>query len=238
MSIDLSEFHDVFFEECFEGLDVMESGLLNLDHGADVEEINSIFRAAHSIKGGSASFGFMEISNFTHVMETLLDEMRDGLRQVTKPAVDLLLESVDVLRNMVNAARDGASSDAKRVAEVQGKLEAILAGGDQSAEVEASAEPEPEAPAEPEPEAPVEQEQSDIARVGWKIKFSPHADMLKGGNEPIRLFRELKEMGELKVTADSTVLPLLEAIDPTASYLRWELELRSEASDEDVLAVA
>ncbi|PCJ23693.1 MAG: chemotaxis protein CheA, partial [SAR86 cluster bacterium] len=73
MSIDLSEFHDMFFEECFEGLDVMESGLLSLDKSADVEEINAIFRAAHSIKGGGASFGFMEMSSFTHVMETLLD---------------------------------------------------------------------------------------------------------------------------------------------------------------------
>ncbi|NNJ93621.1 MAG: hypothetical protein HKP57_02645, partial [Halobacteria archaeon] len=52
MSIDLSEFHDVFFEECFEGLEVMESGLLTLDQGTDIEEINAIFRAAHSIKGG------------------------------------------------------------------------------------------------------------------------------------------------------------------------------------------
>ena len=67
MSIDLSELHDVFFEECFEGLEVMESGLLNLDQGTDIEDINAIFRAAHSIKGGVASFGFTEISEFTHV---------------------------------------------------------------------------------------------------------------------------------------------------------------------------
>ncbi len=63
MSIDLAQFHQVFFEESFEGLDVMESGLLNLDLGSvDDEEINTIFRAAHSIKGGSGTFGFMEVS--------------------------------------------------------------------------------------------------------------------------------------------------------------------------------
>ena len=128
MSIDLSEFHDIFFEECFEGLNVMESGMLNLDHGTDIEDINTIFRAAHSIKGGSASFGFMEISSFTHVMETLLDEMRSGHRAVTRPAVDLLLISVDDLRGMVDAAKAHTDIDQTRVSEVRRKLDSLLSG--------------------------------------------------------------------------------------------------------------
>jgi two-component system, chemotaxis family, sensor kinase CheA len=75
MAIDMAQFHQVFFEESFEGLDAMESGLLNLDLGAvDAEAINTIFRAAHSIKGGSGTFGFTVVSDFTHVMETLLDD--------------------------------------------------------------------------------------------------------------------------------------------------------------------
>ena len=108
MSIDMAQFNQVFFEESFEGLDVMENGLLNMDPGTvDAEEINAIFRAAHSIKGGSGTFGFMHISDFTHTMETLLDEMRDGRRQVNADAVNVLLQSVDVLREMLSAARDG-----------------------------------------------------------------------------------------------------------------------------------
>ena len=101
MSIDMAQFHQVFFEESFEGLDIMETGLLNLDMGdVDDEEINTIFRAAHSIKGGSGTFGFTSVSDFTHVMETLLDEMRDGRRQVTKTAVGVLLGSVDCLTRL------------------------------------------------------------------------------------------------------------------------------------------
>jgi len=116
MSIDMAQFHQVFFEESFEGLDVMENGLLNMDPGeADPEEINSIFRAAHSIKGGSGTFGFSNVSEFTHVMETLLDEMRDGRRPVTDDAVNVLLASVDVLRDMLTAARDGGEPDEERV---------------------------------------------------------------------------------------------------------------------------
>jgi len=93
MSMDLSEFLDVFLEECFEGLEAMESGLLNLDESTDLEEVNTIFRAAHSIKGGSAAFGFNHISEFTHVMETLLDQLRSGKRRVDQATVDLLLSA-------------------------------------------------------------------------------------------------------------------------------------------------
>jgi two-component system chemotaxis sensor kinase CheA len=74
MSIDLSQFYEVFIEESFEGLEAMEAELLNLEPGdVDSEIINTIFRAAHSIKGGSGTFGFMAIADFTHVLETLLD---------------------------------------------------------------------------------------------------------------------------------------------------------------------
>ena len=79
MSIDMSQFLDTFYEESFEGLEIMETELLALDAGnADSETINTIFRAAHSIKGGSGTFGLNAVADFTHVMETLLDEMRDG----------------------------------------------------------------------------------------------------------------------------------------------------------------
>jgi two-component system chemotaxis sensor kinase CheA len=88
MSIDMEmeEILNLFFEESFEGLDAMESGLLTLEDAADKETINTIFRAAHSIKGGAGTFGFMEISGFTHSVETLLDEMRNGARGVTPDA--------------------------------------------------------------------------------------------------------------------------------------------------------
>ena len=73
---------------------------------ADAETINTIFRAAHSIKGGSGTFGLNSVASFTHVMETLLDEMRDGKREVTQEGVDILLSSVDVLREMLQSLRD------------------------------------------------------------------------------------------------------------------------------------
>ena len=79
MNMDMQRFHATFFEESREGLEAMEAGLLSLEQGSrDGDLINSIFRAAHSIKGGPATFGFDAIAGMTHVLETLLDELRAG----------------------------------------------------------------------------------------------------------------------------------------------------------------
>ena len=108
VDIDMGAIEQLFIEESIEGLDIMESGLLNLDLGAaDPETMNSIFRAAHSIKGGGATFGFTEISEFAHHLETLLDEMRQGDRPVTREAVDLSLQSVDCIRAMIDCIGSG-----------------------------------------------------------------------------------------------------------------------------------
>ena len=107
MSIDLSQFYEVFIDESFEGLEAMESELLNLEPGdVDSEIINTIFRAAHSIKGGSGTFGFMAIADFTHVLETLLDQIRNGERELESLHIDLLLKSVDCLRGMLSAIQN------------------------------------------------------------------------------------------------------------------------------------
>jgi len=97
--IDLSQFYQVFFEEAGENLDNMEQLLLNVNvDAADDEELNAIFRCAHSIKGGAATFGFSDVAELTHQMETLLDKLRRHELQPTAPMVDVLLQSGDALR--------------------------------------------------------------------------------------------------------------------------------------------
>ncbi len=125
---DMSEITDIFFEESVEGLEVLEAGLLRLEPGEpDADTVNEVFRAAHSIKGGAGTFGFEAVAEFTHHMETLLDQMRAGERKVTEPVVALLLKSVDCLRDMLGAAKEGTAHDTGRVADLQGKLEAEVA---------------------------------------------------------------------------------------------------------------
>ena len=100
MSIDIEQFHSVFFDESDEHLDDMEQLLMSLDiESPDPEELNSIFRAAHSIKGGSGIFGFDALMNLTHVMENLLDKARNNDLNVTADIVNVLLETLDVLKD-------------------------------------------------------------------------------------------------------------------------------------------
>lgn len=217
MSIDLAQFHQVFFEESFEGLEIMESGLLSLEAGqADSETINAIFRAAHSMKGGSATFGFAEVADFAHHMETLLDEMRDGQRSASGAVVGALLGSVDCLRDMLGAIRAGRPVDAAQVKAHQGELERLLAGHEDHA-----------APAA----APVAR---DIAQDGWQIVFSPRRDLLKNGNDPARIFKELAGLGRLEVAADVDFLPEPDELLVDECYLSWELKLHGLVARADI----
>ena len=112
--IDLSQFYQVFFEEAGENLQNMEQLLLELDiEAADDEELNAIFRCAHSIKGGAATFGFSDVAELTHQMETLLDKLRRHELVPTAAMVDVLLQSGDALRSQL-AVHQGAASDAMR----------------------------------------------------------------------------------------------------------------------------
>lgn len=212
MAIDMTQFLQTFYEESFEGLEVMESELLNLDVGAaDVETINTIFRAAHSIKGGSGTFGLSAVAEYTHVMETLLDEMRDGRRQVTQQAVDVLLRSVDVLRGMLRALRDDHELDSANIAATQQELNQLLrhAQAETPAAADATAAPA-----------------SDTAQAEWEIRFVPAPQLLRTGNDPVRLLRELGELGEMEVEADTGRLPEPDAFAAEDCYLAWTIRLR------------
>lgn len=223
MSIDMAQFHQVFFEESFEGLAVMESGLLNLDMGAvDSEEINTIFRAAHSIKGGSGTFGFNAVADFTHLMETLLDEMRDGRRQVTQSAVDALLGSVDCLTEMLTAIQAEDELDEESVTNHKQSLEIELNGT------------ATEVPSESVPAAVTGNDNTQNSEQGWKISFCPHLNLLKTGNDPVRMFRELDELGELDIQIDLHGVPSLGQLDPEECHLSWMLVLKGNIERSEI----
>ncbi len=223
MSIDISQFHDVFFEESFEGLDAMESGLLDLDVGAaDIDAINTIFRAAHSIKGGAGTFGFMHVSEFTHVMETMLDEMRNGQREVTAESTNLLLESVDVLREMLTAVQQKEDTDDERIATTRARLEAMM-NSDSAADEASAAVPDIE---------------DDSPRFsGWLINFKPHQHLLQTGNDPVRMLRELASLGELTTEVQDDGLPQFSDLEPEDSYLGWQLTLKGDIAKDDVIEI-
>ena len=108
---DLTQFYQVFFEEAAENLDLMEQMLLSLHlETADDEELNGIFRCAHSVKGGAATFGFADVAGLTHQMESLLDRLRRHEIQPNSAMVDVLLQSADVSRSLLARHQAGASA--------------------------------------------------------------------------------------------------------------------------------
>ncbi len=127
MSIDMSQFHGVFIEESHEHLDDIERLLMALDIAKpDLEELNSIFRAAHSIKGGSGIFGFEALISVTHVMENLFDKARQSQFTFSSQVIDELLHAVDVLRTLLNSYSDGAEPDWTVVQQTTVRVEALL----------------------------------------------------------------------------------------------------------------
>lgn len=220
--IDLSQFHAIFFEECSEGIEAMESGLLNLEDGqSDAETINTIFRAAHSIKGGAGTFGFNDLAEFTHGMESMLDEMREGRRPITRDAVSLLLESVDCLRELVLCCKDNQEIDSDAIANLKQRLVSLPAEESESDNKSTSS---------------IEAE-SQTSTAGWCVSFHPYKNLFYSGNDPLRLLRELHGLGELEVKVDVSGLPDFAELDPEKSYLGWEILLKGDASKEQVSEV-
>ena len=234
MSFDMSQFLDVFYEESFEGLELMETELLDMDiTDIDEETINGIFRAAHSIKGGSGTFGLNDVAEFTHVMETLLDQVRAGQKQMTEEIRECLLHSVDVLRDMLESNKDDSEYDQKQVEENQQQLQKLLDsdGSEQDDAVE-------QAQSEKDTSASVAEKADKKADQNhFHITFKPFRNLFFTGNDPLRLIRELEDLGTLKKHYTLDQLPTVEAFDPQKCFSQWDFELTTQSTLEDVKEV-
>jgi two-component system chemotaxis sensor kinase CheA len=139
--IDLSQFYQVFFEEAGENLEQMEQKLLELNvDAADDEEMNAIFRCAHSVKGGAATFGFADVAALTHQMETLLDKLRRHELSPTSAMVDVLLSAGDALKAQL-AVHQGSASSAPDTTDLLNNIRAFAEGSAPAAAPKAAAAP-------------------------------------------------------------------------------------------------
>jgi two-component system, chemotaxis family, sensor kinase CheA len=226
MAIDMTEVQQLFYEESYEGLDSMESILLDLEVGTlDKEITNSIFRVVHSIKGGAGIFKFDQVVTFAHVAETLLDEMRNGQHVVTQHLIDLLLNSVDVLRMMLGQLRGERTLIPEEIDRCQRELEAVLKKNQVTTTpppVDAAVEVSPPEILPDSAPLPV-----ITAQKIWHVHFKPYPSLLKTGNDPLNLFRELSNLGELTVKVDTRGLPNFADLVAENCYLAWELTLHS-----------
>ena len=237
-NIDMSQFHDSFFEEADEGIKVMESELIDLvPNGSDNEVIHTIFRAAHSIKGSASTFGFEAISKFTHSIETLLDKLRNDELVVTQEIITVLLESVDGLGNMLASEKSGETYDNDTIAELTARLDAFTSPPDQdddsqNRQTDQSTGNDTTESGKENDNAPPPLD--DRPEQEWKIAFLPDPKMFYSGNDPLRLIRELRSLGAISTEAVTDKLPDLDALDVHDCYLGWYITLRTTASREDI----
>jgi len=214
MNPELQRFSATFFAESYEGLDTIESGLLALDQaineGASLPEtIHSIFRAAHSLKGGAATFGFTAIAELTHELETLLDALRNGQRRLENGTVDTLLTVVDTLRQWLQLAEQGQTPDPATVQTMAQRLQQQF---DHVHQMNA---------AMPSPAS------AQTAIQTWHIRFIPKPTLFSNGNDPLHILRELHSLGELEVQAHLHHLSDFERLDPLQAWLQWDIQLRA-----------
>ena len=243
---DLIELKALFLDECLENIELLEQGLMRMGDGeGDVDTLNDVFRAAHSIKGGAATFGYVPMSELTHHMETLLDEMRSGRRPVEDTDVELLLRALDLVQGILQDSRESDASDHPERAALQTSLQAsvergagvsiaaaddaderggaavdgVAAGGGPS-DASAGAEPGPDADVPP-----------------WRVRFAPARELMRRGNEPLLLLRELARLGECTLAVDRSALPAWEDYDPGACYLAWDVTLAGGVAEADIAEV-
>lgn len=210
MKIDMRQFRATFFEEAAEHLTALEQGLLRLEGAPqDPELLNSIFRAAHSIKGASATFGLEEVARFTHGMEGLLDQLREGGMQPTPHVVESLLRGADVLAELIAAAKEDRPSSIDTSA-VEEQIQACL--GATSASMPAQRMPT----------------QARGHEVEYEIRFIPHEQVFASGMDPALLILELATLGDItSLQLDTSRLPAGDQFDPCRCYLGWTIRLRT-----------
>lgn len=225
-SVDVSRFAQVFIEECAEHLSEMEQILVSLSGtNPDDEQLNAVFRAAHSIKGGAGMFGFEDMTVVTHLLESLLDRLRNHEIPFSTSMVDLFLQAVDVIAMQLAGHRDGAEVSQDAIDQVSTSLQQVidataLSGEAQHAEnVAESSGTESEAPRK---------------LHTYELEFSPDPDIFKRGIRLENLFDELGGLGELTLSAETTLPEDFSSLDPESCFTCWKFTLVTTVEEAEI----
>jgi two-component system chemotaxis sensor kinase CheA len=217
----IDKFKQAFQEEARELLAELESALLELDQKRDDREVvGRAFRALHTIKGSGAMFGFDDIAAFVHNLETAFDRLRNGQLAATADLINLTLAAGDQIKNMLDEADGRGAVDQGRSAGILAELRQLTGSAD------------------PLPAAPAAAVAPDATPGGldrdWRIRFRPGPEVLLHGTNPLLLLRELRELGELRVSLDTTAIPPLGEMDAERCYLAWDMVLTTAAASEAI----
>ncbi|KQR57179.1 chemotaxis protein CheA [Brevundimonas sp. Leaf168] len=234
-----------FFQECDELLADLEAKLMLLEQGqTDLETINAVFRAVHSVKGGAGAFGLEALVRFAHVFETLMDELRAGRKPCDAITIKTLLRASDVLADHIQAAQGLIPPvDEARSAALVAEMQVLTHGGEAPVEVEEDEDDFGFTPmafdmALDEPASlPIADLGADAPSVGWRIVFKPMGRMYVNANETSLLLRELGRLGPVTVVVDDSETPTLDALSIEDGCLTWTVDLAAAVDEAAVREV-
>lgn len=225
---DFSEFQDAFYEESGDLLEIIESSLLQIDiNDIDQDLINDIFRHFHSIKGTSGAFGLTEIAGFTHLLETLLDEIRTNKSLLTQETLNLLFEGADFVKSLIDSAQSDSAIDMQTKEILSKKFESEIQkiiGGEEPAPQKKTTSNMSEK----------SHPQNKNALKQYTISFVPNQQIFLRGNDPLFIFRTLQELGEVEVSCDFSGLPAFHQFIPDNAFLSWDIILKSNCTQKEV----
>tara|TARA_R110000751_G_scaffold80934_6_gene163074 strand:+ start:638 stop:2743 length:2106 start_codon:yes stop_codon:yes gene_type:complete len=230
----MAEIRASFFIECEELLEALQDGLEAMaEDTGDLETINVVFRAVHSIKGGAGAFGLEGLVRFAHRYETVLDAVRSNTLVADGDAIKLFFRAADHLSDLVRESRDDGILPEAEGDAILTELDALL--GDHGVEEEDEAEIEFQplglsldlGLADLPPPAPAR----------FTINFAPEPEMYETGNEPYMILRALAELGSCEVTCLTDKIPQLNEFAPEASYLKWTVVLTADVQEAEIVSI-
>jgi len=218
----LDENSQIFVTESYELLDDMEAALLDLERSPnDADLINRVFRAAHTIKGSSGLFGFDHIVEFTHVVENLLDDVRNCLVPVSGDLISLFMRVKDHMVQLIQGIVDDSAVNQTENDALLELLSAFKVGGITTAV-----------------EEDTESDKDTVKSTGWHISIRLGEDTFREGFNPQVMFRQIAALGEIKKCRLVTeVIPSVNEIDAESCYLGWEINLDSSKDKNSISEV-
>ena len=234
MSNDLETAKQGFLLEAEELLTAMEDALLHLESSPDdIEAINAVFRAAHTIKGTSGIFGFDDVVSFTHVAESLLDKIRDNIISIDKKIIEVLLQSGDHISDLVNevvAKENVISADLLLTSDALiTRLNSFMNRSLTEVITTASSQP-----------VVVNSANGDLISPtdNWHISLRFGPDVLRQGMDPASFVKYLQQIGKIiSLTVLPDKIPSLEEMDPETCYLGFEIDLQCDKNKEEIESV-
>lgn len=232
----MDTFKKKFVEEAVEHINDLEKSLLLLEQSPDNKEIiEKVFRSMHSLKGGGAMFGFERISEFTHDLETVYDQVRNGKMSVSTDLLSLTLASVDHLKSLLN--EDNELSGVAKVNHAS-LLEQItrLANGNypKNAEIQSNKSDNAEEMIEYADLADTSDENTIDSKTTYYISFTPNEDIFDNGTNPLYLIDELTTLGQILAIPVMNKLPDFSVLKPDNCFTRWEILLSTNSQINDI----